>query len=401
MTPESPEDSLPQLERSAAIDEIEGVDYLVDYYAVLGLERGVDDDAIKAALREQRSQYHPDRLVKAAPELQATATEKMALFARAEQVLLAEGRARYDELLEGFDPDLVSTNGMPIISIDRRRVLPDVLVSGATPDYSQRISQAKRMLGFDEAKLTELKALFEADPDNSVIRKLYRDELNNQLGIMQISEGVAWSDAGVLNQEPSRGLMIAAPGQYTGAVNQAIETVRNEELGQELDRHRRALGAGVGEQRLLTAGGPGTDMVEDDHLARLTAAAQEAFDERSGAILEAAERTQAAIAELLKLTEFEYLHRVEGPEPIEVILADGDEVIGVFSMGFKADSNSLEIGASDRDPESVSAEREATHEQTVIVVQRNWNLPSPLMEPTFAAEVHFGLRDKMGALIKR
>jgi curved DNA-binding protein CbpA len=395
MPPELPAETPPDASPKAGFTEVEGVDYIVDYYAVLGLTREATEADIQKALREKRSQYHPDRLVKAAPELQATAKDKMDLFARAEQVLLADGKERYDELLEGFDPELVSTNGLAIVSIGRRRVVPDALVLGTLPDQSDSVSRAEQMLGYDESKLAELKALFEADPDNATIRKLYRDELNNKVGIMTIGEDAAWSAAGVLDQDASPAGMLPSPGQYVEAVAEAMAAVRDEELPRQLASHRRALGAGVGEPRLLTAGGEaGADTPDEDHLERLTTAAQEAFDRRSGAILEAAERTQEAIAELVKLTEFEYLADGPGSSPVEIVVAKDDEILTSLLASYDRDAAALSIGPSGtlESISSVTELRAADHYAAVVLVQRNPNVPSPLMEVTFVLETHFEIR---------
>src|SRR6516165_1799294 len=69
-----------------------------DYYAILGVERGADADAIKKAYRKLAQKYHPD------VSKEAGAEEKFEDVAEAYQALKdPEKRAAYDQLGSGFE----------------------------------------------------------------------------------------------------------------------------------------------------------------------------------------------------------------------------------------------------------------------------------------------------------
>jgi curved DNA-binding protein CbpA len=62
----------------------EGVDYLVDLYAIAGVESTeADTDQIRHAIRDQTKLYHPDVLDRAATEIKQTGKRISALLNRA------------------------------------------------------------------------------------------------------------------------------------------------------------------------------------------------------------------------------------------------------------------------------------------------------------------------------
>jgi DnaJ-domain-containing protein 1 len=63
------------------------------YYSVLGLAPGADAKAIKAAYRKLAKRYHPDRFMKAHPEAQAKAEDRMKAINAAYDALKPRRRA--------------------------------------------------------------------------------------------------------------------------------------------------------------------------------------------------------------------------------------------------------------------------------------------------------------------
>lgn len=96
----------------------EGVDYLVDLYAVVGAARDADPDQLKDLIRERTREYHPDRLEGLAPEFRTKGEQMARLLNRARGILLdPENRAEYDAILDEWDGP-ISDNGTPVMSID-------------------------------------------------------------------------------------------------------------------------------------------------------------------------------------------------------------------------------------------------------------------------------------------
>lgn len=92
-------------------------DYMVDHYAVLGLERNADPAQIKTAFRELSSQWHPDKYAHLAPQMQAEATQRTRYINEAYQLLHdADKKAKYDQQLAEFDGP-ISTTGVPIVVV--------------------------------------------------------------------------------------------------------------------------------------------------------------------------------------------------------------------------------------------------------------------------------------------
>lgn len=96
----------------------EGVDYLVDLYAVIGAARDTDPDQLKSIIRDRTREYHPDRLEGLAPEFRSKGEQMARLLNRARGILLdPENRSEYDIILNKWDGP-VSDSGTPVITMD-------------------------------------------------------------------------------------------------------------------------------------------------------------------------------------------------------------------------------------------------------------------------------------------
>jgi len=97
----------------------EGIDYIVDLYAVTGVPRDVEVEELKRTLNTRTLEYHPDRLEGLAPEFQEKGERMARLLNRARSTLLdTDKRAEYDAILEEW-PGPVSTSDVPVIRMDR------------------------------------------------------------------------------------------------------------------------------------------------------------------------------------------------------------------------------------------------------------------------------------------
>jgi len=97
----------------------EGIDYITDYYAVIGVDQEADSEEVKRALNDSIREYHPDRLQGLAPEFRNKGEQMARILNKARGILLdADKRAEYDDILGSFDGP-VSDTGTPTITITR------------------------------------------------------------------------------------------------------------------------------------------------------------------------------------------------------------------------------------------------------------------------------------------
>ena len=85
-------------------DPIEGVDYMVDYYGVLSIDKASSKREIELALKNNRAQWHPDRMQNLSPEILEQSDFKNVLFGKAEDILMNDKfKQLYDKRLANFD----------------------------------------------------------------------------------------------------------------------------------------------------------------------------------------------------------------------------------------------------------------------------------------------------------
>lgn len=95
----------------------EGIDYIVDFYAVAGVERDAEQAEINKAINKQLGHYHPDYLERAAPELKARGERMARILNKARGILTStDKRQQYDAIFDEWDGP-VSTTGDPAIRI--------------------------------------------------------------------------------------------------------------------------------------------------------------------------------------------------------------------------------------------------------------------------------------------
>ena len=95
-----------------------GKDYLIDFYAILKVERDADAETIHGTYRKMARAYHTDQYQSLAPELKAQADQKMAVLNLAIEILLdPQKRQEYDAQLSEWKGPLSKT-GVPIINLD-------------------------------------------------------------------------------------------------------------------------------------------------------------------------------------------------------------------------------------------------------------------------------------------
>jgi curved DNA-binding protein CbpA len=170
----------------------EGIDYIVDLYAVAHVEQDAAEADIRQALNERAMEYHPDRLEGLAPEFQEKGALMTILLNRARVILLdTEKRAEYDDILSSWEGH-ISRNGTPIITPQME--LEDQ-VRGKTPEeieaiFGEQVEQIRVLTGYDPTRLTFLESLIEAAGDNipEALRAQYEDALLQKENTLAVEE---------------------------------------------------------------------------------------------------------------------------------------------------------------------------------------------------------------------
>lgn len=159
----------------------EGVDYIVNLYAITGVEQDAEAEQITTALRERMREYHPDKLDGLAPEFREKGERMVRLLSRVRKVLLdPENRQGYDEILAEWEGP-VSTDGSPLITMDR---YVQAEMASKTPEeveaiFTKQAIQVETMSGYTPSALSFLEKLMGQSGDNPPddLRAQYDDTL--------------------------------------------------------------------------------------------------------------------------------------------------------------------------------------------------------------------------------
>jgi curved DNA-binding protein CbpA len=229
----------------------EGIDYIVNLYAVAGAEQGATEPEIKTALNDRAKEYHPDRLQGLAPEFQEKGERIAKLLNRARGILLdTDKRTAYDEILTTWDGP-VSTDGTPVVSIAR---LQEVQLQGKTPEeveamFAEQVEQIAGMTGYRPSRLSFLEKMVE-QADDDVADEL-RDEYEDAL--LQKDRALAIEEA---ERSRALGLPDIQEQNYTAALGYGEETaakLTEARAKKEANLQLLALG-GVGAKLALLTG---------------------------------------------------------------------------------------------------------------------------------------------------
>ncbi len=313
---------------------VHGVDYIIDYYAMLGVPRDADKESIKSAYREASRGCHPDVLARANDSLRAAGERQFTLLSAAYEVLSNDARrGPYDRLLASFPPELVSATGSAIINLNSRRIVADILASGSELHEPEREAFIAGNCGFSPEIFalveSQLKAAGDSAPD--ALKQLFRDQLIDRLAAATMREDTEWRAAGVLNQTDPRSMSC-------GADLIALRAEQIAEVPSELARvtEQRLLASGSGAAPLLLAADshPEIDTTELGPLvAHVITELGQRFAAHKRDLMAAAKERAAAFDQLLELTEWRY---VPSSPPgfvsreFVLYLASGDQVAGGF-----------------------------------------------------------------------
>lgn len=228
-------------------EPVHGVDYLIDYYALLGVPRGASKEEVNAAFRALQKQYHPDRYEGLAPELKARAAHQSRLINEAKELLDDDARRpEYDARLASWKKP-ISTRGEIVIDLESEHFSFGNLIGHLGDDPEVREREAERLAltfsGFEKATYDFFRA--QAAQEGGLpeaLRAAYAEQLGRRDLYLSLKEGFAWDDIGLRNRGTVPSL------EYQAQAAQKLEEVAQEIASALLDEGK-LLAAGV--QNLL------------------------------------------------------------------------------------------------------------------------------------------------------
>ncbi|MBC7708087.1 J domain-containing protein [Polaromonas sp.] len=318
----------------------EGVDYIIDLYAVAGTAPEANPDELKQALNQRMLEYHPDRLEGLAPEFRSKGESMARLLNRAKVVLLDSGnRQGYDEILAEWEGP-VSRDGTPIIRMDRHL---QTEMEGKTPDeiegiFTEQAKQVESMTGYNPHTLSFLKSMItqagEDCPDD--LRKAYEDALLSYDRCLAIQEA-----------ERSRLLSLPDPGKsgYRAGLNYAdtiageIETakvVRTEEL--------RMLALGGVSTRLALLAGESVEPVGTDIVTVSSLQLPAYYEQQAEKVRELAAKRQEVVEK--RLANFQPTYpgaELQTEAKPNLAIGVGEDVYRWFGVAFDSETSSANL----------------------------------------------------------
>lgn len=215
-----------------------GVDYLVDYYATLGVEGGATSEEVATAWRTKVKQWHPDKLHGMAPELIIRATSKTELLNEAYEVLSNEKRRlRFDATLQNWTKP-ISYDGRQIIEFGASGFSFSKLVGGIQADSTEAEANAEKLaLQFSNYSpatyemFQEMAASSQGIPEKR--KAAYLEQLEIRELYLSLKEGFIWDSVGNHNHVTTPTL------NYLEQISDDLNQVRKQafaEIGEQVLR---------------------------------------------------------------------------------------------------------------------------------------------------------------------
>ncbi|MBN2421939.1 J domain-containing protein [Candidatus Woesearchaeota archaeon] len=366
---------------------VEGVDYIVDFYALLEVDRNANAATIRKKGNNLRRLYHPDKTRELPDDLSKEARRKFELYSKAMSVLLDdEMRTLYDERLNSFPEHLISNDGHAIEDLNRRHIDIDYLLKGDVEDISKLEEYVKAMTNYSEEGLNEAREAYKAMPDNKTMKKIYRSQLHSKINYISLMEGLMWAQAGVKGDTEPAGI-ITHVDDYTSCVDAEIEKVVNEQIPKNIKQRALAHNAGLATALLPYDSDkpkPEEQLLESDLSDVVYKTMVENFKERTEAIREYAKKKQATLQELLELTDYEFLGERKGADSMDLFLMvnEGKSVLAGFSFS----GTKIELMDKEWHGKTLKNLEEYKTDSDVVLIQHDTEISDFLMEVTYVAE---------------
>ena len=267
----------------------EGVDYIIDLYAVVGVERDAPEPEIKQGIRERMREYHPDRLEGLAPEFQDKGEDMARILNHANAILLdAEKRSEYDGILDEWTGP-VSEDGNPIILIDRalQAEFHDKSPKEVEKLFAGQVEKISAVLGYSPQRLEFLCKLIDQVkgevPDD--LKAEYEAALLQRDQVLAVEES---ERAKLLGLPSVVSRQYATTRNYAALVEGSIQETRSS---REEEAKRLAISGPAGRLALLA----GEDTSADDNLpatAAQLAALPAYFEDQAAKVVEIAKERE-------------------------------------------------------------------------------------------------------------
>lgn len=284
-----------------------GVDYLINYYGVIGVPQDTEDETIKKAWREKMRQYHPDRYNGLASEFQSRAEDMARMLGKAYEVLSDPvRRAAHDkQLAEWSGP--ISEDGIPIMPLFGSRYGVANLFGDQEAELEMEglLQQARAMSGFDPSIHGFLEQQYSATDNPSVeLENAYRQSLAKRDICLSLEESFHMEAIGLGRR--------TAPHPLADYLADTQAKVEAGTEGVVANVQQILLALHAGEVKMLGPGGEPLPIMEevqtdpDAALVRYTERALANYSKGAEKVLELAQQRQEVINKRLALVRGEY-----------------------------------------------------------------------------------------------
>lgn len=303
------------------MNSIEGVDYIFDRYAYLGLAPTASTGEIHRTIVRRRAGLHDDKIMNLDPELKEKAEKVREAVNRCADMLEDEGkRALYDQRLEHFKaeaPHLVS-NRPDVTPVDptRERFDFEGLLNNKDDHYDLLEKKARELTLYDPDDDEKARARYTQNPKNSRARSAYQTQLGKRLQYLTAMEQVVWMGAGFTTSEKTRGF-IQAPEDYTEATENAIKHTREHVIAESVSMRSGLVAIGMASPPLLLGyeaapTAEGKPAMPDDLSQKIIDTVRGEFDLRTQRIRDNAQAKADTLQEIIDLSPTYIFKKISG-----------------------------------------------------------------------------------------
>ena len=371
-----------------SFDPVEGVHYIFNRYAYLGIEIGADKKAIQSAVRTRRAEVHVDRLVNVSDTLVRQAEHMRGLIDQCAEILLNdEVRPLYDERLKDFlasKPKRVSDSGQPIIFLGEEYFSLDSLLGANVDNMTELEALVRQHTQFDEKSFLQLQKLHSRMTDDDEIRSLYRDALTTKYIYLDILEGMAWERLGYIEKKNKISGYLLHADDYGSRVDDEIQRVASEVVDDAIRTRNDALRIGVAALPLLLTDESGKNtsgrVMNDDDIARIKDIARTNIESRADYLKQVAAQKQSVMKELAALAIVQDLAPRDSDLPQATLyLAQPNDAKSVV-MKIILDKRTGQTVHEMMKPVPLAELSANPSDRNIIVLTRNAEISEPLVE---------------------
>ena len=316
----------------------EGVDYIVDYYAALGLGPDASSDDIKSTAKRIIKENHPDRLGGMDEKLVRQGRAKTELANTARQILLnEEHRSEYDEILAQWN-GLISKNGTPVDSPELSAVRRARAMSAdeLEQDFESTRGIIESAVGYSPKRISVLKKLIEMSGDDidAETRKEYDAALLSRDNVFAIEQTRRAANLG-MNSD-----IVKAGFGHIEAIESGIEEGRAASL-----ENLRALEASNIKGRLALMSGANIEPPEGERLPMRTDPELPSwFNNQAEKMRELAKQREDILQERLRNMSVEYPEAELQADTKDTFVLGIEFPDGMFWLGFSYDKKANNAG---------------------------------------------------------